>query len=319
MRLKEIPAEAYAREVLPLTFPLWAGRRSFDLYVAQTNEIARSSYGRRYYRTVGLFDGSTLVASFKRYERRLHYGAQPLRAIGFGAVFTPEQYRGRGYASVMLAAELDRARDAGYEMAFLFSDIRPEFYSTFGFRTLPSRDLTLQADELPAQRIGPTPLKAEDWPGVRDCFQAGERRRPFGFSRSQTVWDWIAMRIRHGSEHRAGHAFNLVLRRNRRIRAYVMGARAPERDAYDLDEYGFADEASAALIPALLRAAAGDLRRISGWVPPAELRDPLPGGRTRKRARSILMMAPLGVEGRALLERIATSSTGAFCWATDHI
>ena len=66
MRLLEIPAERYARDVLPLTAPLWAGRRTFDEYVAQTLELARSRYGRRHYRTIGLYDGKRLVASFKR-------------------------------------------------------------------------------------------------------------------------------------------------------------------------------------------------------------------------------------------------------------
>ncbi len=127
MRLRAMPARAYAGEVLPLTAPLWAGRRTFDQYVEQTLEIARSPYGRRYYRTIGLYEGNRCVASFKRYERRLRDGPRHLDAIGFGAVFTPNEYRGRGYASVMLAMALDRARGDGYELAYLFSDIRPEF------------------------------------------------------------------------------------------------------------------------------------------------------------------------------------------------
>jgi GNAT superfamily N-acetyltransferase len=319
MRLKEIPPELYARDVLPLTFPLWAGRRDFDVYVDQTLEIARGAYGRRYYRTVGLYDGKTLLASFKRYERELHDGDRRLRAIGFGAVYTPEPFRGRGYASVMMAAELDRARDAGYELAYLFSDIRPEFYKAFGFRALPSREWTLRADLLPVRRIHPAQLRSDDWSGVRRVFAACEANRPAGFTRGQSAWSWIGMRMRHGSELSAGQAFNLVLRQPRGIRAYVLGARAPERDAYVLDEYGFADGASAALIPALLRAAAGDLRRITGWLPPGDFRHLLPSGSARKRTRSIFMIAPLREEGRELLDRALARRGAEFCWATDHI
>jgi len=36
MKLRTISANAYARDVLPHTAALWAGRRSFDQYVAQT-------------------------------------------------------------------------------------------------------------------------------------------------------------------------------------------------------------------------------------------------------------------------------------------
>jgi predicted N-acetyltransferase YhbS len=316
---KEIAAETYAREILPLTAPLWAGRRSFAAYVEQTLEIARSGYGRRYYRTIGLYDGRTLVASFKRYERELHDGPRRLRALGFGAVYTKEEYRGRGYASVMLAMELDRARGEGYELAYLFSDIRPQFYIPLGFRELPSRDMTLRADALPAQRVNPAQLQSEDWPGIRRCFDACEERRAAGFLRNHADWGWIRMRIRHGSEHAAGNGFNLVLRRARGVRAYVLGARAPERDAYLLDEFGFADDASRAQIPALLRAAAGDLRRIAGWAPPQEFRDLLAGATARKRKRSILMVAPLRAGGRQLLDRIETPKSGELCWATDHI
>ncbi len=319
MHLREIAPEVYARDVLPLTFPLWAGRRSFDAYVEQTLETAESAYGRRRYRAMGLYDGEKLVASFKRYERTLRDAERQLRAIGFGAVFTPVEYRGRGCASVMLATQLDRARGEGYDVAYLFSDIRPQFYATFGFQALASRDMTLRADALPAQRVQPAQLAPGDWNGVRRCFESTEERRPAAFVRSPSVWGWIAMRVRHGSEHAVGHEFNLVIRRSRGVRAYVLGARAPERDAYVVDELGFADEGSAALIPALLRAAAGDLRRITGWVPPNVARALLPRVTARKRTRSILMMAPLSPAGRRLVERVSTPAAGEFCWATDHI
>ncbi len=319
MQLREIAPEVYARDVLPLTAPLWAGRRTFDVYAAQTLETARSGYGRRRYRTIGLFDGATLVASFKRYERSIRDGERELQAIGFGAVYTPAEFRGRGYASFMLAAELDAARSAGCAIAYLFSDIRPQFYTPFGFVELPSRDLTLRAAALPAQRVRPAQLAAGDWNGVRRCFASCERERYAGFARSQSVWGWITMRIKHGSEHSAGHAFNLVVRRGRGVRAYVLGARVPERDAYVVDEYGHAGEDSAALIPALLRAAAGDLRRIVGWLPPAGSRDLMPKGTTRKRKRSILMMVPLRPDGRRLVDRVLAERGGDFCWATEHI
>ncbi len=319
LRLKEILPEEYVRDVLPLTAPLWAGRREFDTYVAQTLELARGTYGRRYYRTIGLYDGTALVASFKRYERTLHHDGRRLRAIGFGAVFTPEELRGRGYASVMMAAELDRSRREGCELAYLFSDIRPQFYTTFGFRELPSRNMTLDADALSPQRIRPAQLQPEDWKGVRRCFESRERQRAAGFMRSAAVWGWIETRVRQCSEHLTGRACNLVVRQRRGVQAYVLGDRAPERDAYIVDEFGFADDAAALLVPGLLRAAAGDLRRITGWVPPAAMRALLPKGTTHKRKHSILMVAPLRAGGAALLDSLGSKAGGGFCWPTDHI
>jgi len=319
MRLRELSAQTYAREVLPQTAALWSGRRTFDAYVEQTLALATSAYGRRFYRTIGLYDGSTLVASFKRYERTLQDRGQRLRAFGFGAVFTPPEYRGRGYASILLAAALDAARADGYDVAFLFSDIRPQFYAELGFRALPSREFSLRADALPSGRLAPARVDSDDdWRAVRRCYEFSLRRGGIGFGRSATLWGWTRLRIAHGSEHRAGDVMNLLVRRGRVITAYVLGVRVPQRDTFVVDEYGFASESSAATIPALLRAAAGDLRRIAGWLPPAGARDLLPRLSVRRRGGAVLMMAPLQPRGAALIDRIASERL-EIGWATDHI
>jgi GNAT superfamily N-acetyltransferase len=316
VRLREIPPKVYAREVLPLTAPLWAGRRSFREYVERTLAIAESPFGRRHYRTIGLYDGKTLVASFKRYERTMHHGARRLASIGFGAVFTPEELRGRGYASIMLAAALDRARKDGYELAFLFSDIRPHFYATLGFRELASRRFSLRADALPSVRLDLAALNDEGWSGLRRVFEQWESRREVGFLRNSAVWGWIRMRMRH-AQLATGDPTNLVMRRRGRIVAYVCGVRAAQLDTYVLEEFAVADDASAAMVPALLRAAAGDLRRIAGWLPPRGARELIPKLPARKRTNAIFMIAPLGTEGTRLLH--AAASGDDFCWATDHV
>jgi len=319
VELRTISAPAYAREVLPFTAPLWAGRRSFDQYVAQTLELAAGAYGRRRYKTVGLYDGRRLVASFKRYERALRDASQLLSAVGFGAVFTQEELRGRGYASFMLASALDAARRDGHDVAYLYSDIRPQFYAAVGFRALPSRDLMLRADTLPSERLQVASLGRPDWAAVRRCFERTELRRRCAFVRDEAVWRWIETRVGHVAEHVAGHAANLTVRRGRSVRAYVLGVRVPERDAYVFDEFGFSDDASAAIVPALLRGAAGDLRRVIGWLPPDGARQTLPKGTTRKRKTATLMMAPLSGNGERLIDTLSGSSNADFAWATDHV
>jgi predicted GNAT family acetyltransferase len=319
VKLRTISAKAYARDVLPLTAALWAGRRSFEQYVAQTLELAASAYGRRSYRTVGLFDGRRLVASFKRFGRELRDESRRLNAIGFGAVFTPDELRGRGYASFMLASALDAARRDGYDVAYLFSDIRPHFYAALGFRELPSRRLGLHADALPSARLQVVSLDRADSAAVRRCFDRTELRRDAAFVRDEAMWRWIATRVGHGSEHSTGYATNFAVRRGRSIRAYVLGARVPERDAYVFDEFGFSDDAGAEIVPALLRAAAGDLRRVVGWLPPAGARQTLPKGTTHKRKGALLMMAPLCGDGERLIAALSRNSSADFTWATDHI
>ncbi|MGA8534984.1 MAG: GNAT family N-acetyltransferase [Candidatus Tumulicola sp.] len=314
-----VDADAYVREVLPQTAPLWAAGRDFETYVAHTLEIARSPYGRRHYRTIGLFDGERMVASFKRYDRFAHLGTQRLRAFGIGAVFTPPEHRGRGYAGVMLAMALDRARADGYDAAFLFSDIRPQFYELLGFVELPSREISLRADALPSARLAPEFPNERDWNALQRCYQLGERARSAGFVRTPLIWDYVRMRMRQNTEPGEGRETNLVLRHGRGVSAYVLGSRVPERDTYVVNELGFAGASAAGAIPALLRAAAGDLRRIVGWLPPSGARDTLPKGSPRKRRTAIFMAAPLSSRGNRLVRAFAASDSADPCWHADHI
>jgi hypothetical protein len=318
MNLRTIDFETYAAEVLPLTAELWAGERTRERYVEHTTQIARCGYGRRHYRTVGLYDGGQLLASFKRYERALRCGSERLRAAGIGAVFTPEAFRGRGYASAMLALELDRSLAEGLDFAFLFSDIRPQFYADLGFVALPSRSMTLRADTLPRARVEVARLEERDWIGVQRCFDLAERPRRWAFVRTPLVWQWLQLRMRQGSEHPESIETNLVVRRGRAIAAYVLGARAPQHDAFILDEFGFADAQAAALVPALLRSAAGDLRRVTGWLPPEASRDALPQAAIRKRTKALFMVAPLSAAAKRWVKAAASEKHDGV-WSSDHI
>ncbi len=319
LRLREIAADAYARLVLPLTAELWAGRRDFDTYVRQTRDIAHSGYGRRAYRTIGLFDGEHLLASCKTYERTVKDGRLRLRALGIGAVFTPVEQRGCGYASAMLAMLLDRCASDGHDLAFLYSDIRPAFYADLGFIELPSRSISFRADLLPKSRVEVDTLRDTDWAAIRSCYAAFERLTERGFTRPPLVWEWIRLRVRHDSEHTRGTPANLVIRDNGSVAAYVFGVRIPERDAYVFDEFGFADARWRELVAPLLRSAAGDLQRVAGWLPPAGARELIPRGSVRKRTDAILMMAPVSPHARRMAAAIAARRADDFAWSTDHI
>ena len=219
----------------------------------------------------------------------------------------------------MIAMALDRARTDGYDVAYLFSDIAPRFYAQLGFRELPSRQIVLRADALPADRlpmarlrraigaacaaasisasaIAPRDSCARPWSGSGSaCACATARSAGPGKRR---IW-WYA-----------GDAAS---------RAYVLGVRDAERDTYALAEFGFADATAALAIPALLRAAAGDLRRVAGWLPPNGARELLPRGSVRKRKSSVLMAAPLTAAGTRLIKSALAPRSADFCWTTDHI
>ena len=62
---------------------------------------------------------------------------------GIGAVITPADQRGRGYASALIEELLRRARDQGALLAGLFSEIGSEFYERLGFTGIPFDEVTI--------------------------------------------------------------------------------------------------------------------------------------------------------------------------------
>jgi GNAT superfamily N-acetyltransferase len=317
--LATLAPEEYVRDVLPHSQSLWAGQRSLAEYVQEFRATADSGWGRRRFRTVGLRVDGTLAASCKRYERVFRCGDRDYRAAGIGAVFTPDTLRGRGYATALLGAFLDAERAAGTDLAYLFSDIAPVFYARLGFVTLPSRTITLRADMLLTERVPIATLGAADVTAMQRLFIALEARRPLAFRRTPLDWEW--QRLRAASREQGGAPLTLGVRRGRSLAAYVTGRRIPAADAFVLDELAYANDEDARYVPPLLRAAAGDLRKIQGWLPPAPARRALPRGAVRTRSEGITMILPLSPAFRSAWRNAVADgdATADACWSTDHI
>lgn len=321
VQIETVPSEAYVRDVLPETFALWGDGRTFEQYVADFHSVARSPYARRRPFTAGLREAGRVVSSCKTYERELRAGETILRATGIGAVFTPPVHRGRGLASLMLGALLDSERDAGRDLAFLYSDIHPAFYEKLGFGAVPSRTLTLRADSLDGTPCGCEPLEAHDWPAVRRCFEALDRTRPWSLRRTPLVWEWMRARWEAPPEQ-GEQSVRLLVRRGRSVDAYVVGRRVLRKDAFVIDDLGFDGAAGRAALGPLLRASAGDLRRVTGWLPPDPVRGALPRGTVRARKGAILMWVPLSPLGkRWWIEHRDAMRAGRAdpTWSADHI
>jgi hypothetical protein len=307
--------------VLPETFEMWGDGRTFERYAADFVAVANSAYGKRRSFTVGLREDGELVSSCKNYDREIRWNDVSLRTTGIGAVFTPARLRGRGCAAAMLGALLDAERAAGRDVAFLYSDIHPLYYERLGFFAVPSRLFTLRADALDGSPAGARPIEAADWAAVRRCFDALERTRPWSFRRTPLVWDWMRKRwdapLQDGSQ-----PVRLGVRRGRTLVAYVVGRRALREDTFVVDDFAFDGEEGRAILPALLRAAAGDLRRVGGWLPPPPAREVLARGSVRARKNAILMFAPISPLGRAWWkenERAIRTARADCTWSSDHI
>lgn len=320
LRIVHLSSAAYVRDVLPHSAEMWAGERDFDAYAAEFTELSDSGFGRRRFRTLGLSIDGQLVTSCKRYQRELRCGDRTFRAAGLGAVFTPKVARGRGYATAFLGALLDDERAAGTDFVFLFSDIHPAFYERLGFVTLPSRAISLRADTLPHARIAARSLTDDDWPAVERCFSTLESTRAFALTRPPLVWEWLRLKAR--SRESAGVLVRLGIVRGRRLVAYVMGRRFAAADSFALDEFSAIDFDASAQLPSLIRNAAGDMRKITGWLPPDPARTHIPRGAVRTRKTGIAMIVPLSAGARAAWERSAAAVSGAAadpCWNADHV
>jgi hypothetical protein len=221
----------------------------------------------------------------------------------------------------MIGALLDAERAAGRDLVFLYSDIHPAFYERLGFIAVPSRSISLRASSLDGTPCGPEPLSPGDWAAVRRCFEAVDRLRPWSLRRTPLVWDW--MRARWDAAAAAGEQpVRLVVRRGRTIVAYVIGRRVMRKDAFVVDEAAFDGDAGRAVLAPLLRAGAGDLRRVTGWLPPEPVRGALPRGSVRARKGAILMWAPLSLVGRRFWATYAEemrNSRADSTWSADHI
>ena len=320
MQLTTIAAADYARDVLPHSSSVWGQGRSLDEYIEDFVAVAASAYGKRRFRTMGLRIDGSIVVSCKRYEREIRCGERVLRAVGIGAVFTPPELRGRGYATAMIGALLDSERTLGTDLVYLFSDIHPAFYERLGFIALPSRTISLRADTLPATRLAIAAVGDGDWTAIRRCFEALDSRRPISFKRTPLVWEWLrtAARVKRVD----GQRIALVVRNARNASAYVFGRRFPKLDAFALDEYGYTGDDGFDAVAPLIRSAAGDLRRVTGWLPPDVARPAIPRGAVKKRKNGITMIAPISQPARAAWRRHAAAILGDDadrCWSTDHI
>ncbi len=321
IRLEPIAPETYVRTVLPETYALWGAKRTFERYVDDFREMATSTYAKRRDFTIGIYEDGELAASCKTYDRELRWNHTSLRAVGIGAVFTPPPYRGRGYATAMLGALLDAEREAGRDVAFLFSDIHPEFYARLGFIALPSRLITLRAASLGDERVTAAPLETRDWPAIRRCFESLDLAQTWSLRRTPLVWDWMRRRW-NAPVPEGAQAVHLVVRRGRGIAAYALGRRVPKHDHFAIDDFGFDGDDGRAAIGPLLRAAAGDLRRVSGWLPPPIARAALPAGSSRARKEAIFMVAPLSATARAwwsATKDVTLANRADAVWDGDHV
>lgn len=136
------------RQVQAQSQSIWGDGLELEARIQNLFQLLNFKNGE-YLHFAGLVNESNeIVCSCKMYTLFLKCGSQILKTHGFGAVFTPEQYRKKGYAGQMIKTALDEAKQKGYQASLLFSDIGTSYYQKFGYKELPSFASEIAVDDI---------------------------------------------------------------------------------------------------------------------------------------------------------------------------
>ena len=295
-----IADDARLEEILDGTYPIWNEGLSRPAYSAWNRGQMRTEWGRRNLRRLALLNGDRLLASAKRYDFRAHVGGEPAAVLGIGAVFTPVDRRGHGYARALLEQMIEDAVARGCRYALLFSEIGPSYYAALGFHAIARTLCTLDVgriDRPPATFVRSG--TAADLPALADLSlrYAAEGRGfaldrtadliGFGFARRSLLAGLGTSGLRQTEFFVAEEGYQAA--------AYVFITRGPS--GIVLEECGDRDPTGArigAILQVLTaRTPAEPVLQMKGWLPPS-LRPPQATVIDGPAAAELMMIRPLG-------------------------
>jgi GNAT superfamily N-acetyltransferase len=147
--VKLVPAEGdVLAHILNQTHGIWSDRLSRAAYARYNAAQQLTPWGSRHLRRYALLDDQgRILSSAKRYDLRARLDGREVCVIGLGAVFTPADQRGHGYAREIIERLIEDAASGGAELALLFSEIEPAFYESMGFIPVPRHEHLVRARE----------------------------------------------------------------------------------------------------------------------------------------------------------------------------
>jgi GNAT superfamily N-acetyltransferase len=318
MRL--VPADGPLLDrILDNTYPLWNEGLTRDAYGKWNAAQLRTVWGRDHLHRFALVDGDgRLLASAKRYRLDLRVDGHERRVAGIGAVFTPPELRGRGYASQLIALLLQQEQREGAALAALFSEIGTTFYERLGFRVVPLDEVDVEVahkDGAPAMLVRAGDDR--DLPAVAAMHQTRVEPARFALRRdaSQIAYALAKKRLQAGlGPPGLKQTEFFVAEEGASAVAYVV--LSVSRGGWTLEEAGDRDPAAARLggmLQVLLAREPSQKRpRIRAWWPPVMAVPPQVTVTHRVPARDVLMM-------RALADvPIPTRAEEVFYWRSDY-
>lgn len=131
--------------ILDHTYSVWHEGLSRPAYGQWNAAQRRTRWGRaRLDRVALVADDGTLLSTAKHYRFDVRLRGVDGWMWGLGAVFTPPDLRGRGYAAQLIERLVEQARREGALIAALFSEIGAPYYERLGFRVVPFDEVTVE-------------------------------------------------------------------------------------------------------------------------------------------------------------------------------
>ncbi len=302
-------------EVLTESIELWGLGFALEDYLAYHDQLREHSWSTEHYEHLVLTDASgQVLSSCKLYRLKGSSNGRPLNIAQIGAVYTPVLMRGLGHAKTMLDMLMQRIKEQGFDLAILFSDIKPEFYNRLGFQQIISRDLLfdLAVPQKPRRQV------LESTTGVpRQVIELDRDREAgsFAISRDESYWNMLACKKNLYNEFQSGWITHEELHYCQDGSAYAWilwnGRRMQIKDLAFNNTYALADVFSALAAKHGLRL----LRTAFGWLPQSLDNLPIFAYKRRiERIISLLMVADLTGQNQHLLDE----NQPPHVWSLDY-
>jgi GNAT superfamily N-acetyltransferase len=143
-----VPAEgALLEHILDHTFQTWNEGLPRPAYSQWNRAQVKTPWARSHLqRYASIDEDGQLLATAKQYRFDVRVGDREGWMCGIGAVFTPPEQRGHGYASALIEELVARAQRDGALLASLFSEIGAPFYERLGFTGVPLDEVSVTVD-----------------------------------------------------------------------------------------------------------------------------------------------------------------------------
>jgi len=140
--------EALRDRIQDATHPIWNEGLARPAYGQWNGAQMLTAWGRdRLHRLALLDDTGRWVASMKRYRYATRLDGVTVEMAGIGAVFTPPELRGHGYAPQIVEAVIEEETARGTAIASLFSEIGRDYYRRCQFEVVPLDEVTLSVEQ----------------------------------------------------------------------------------------------------------------------------------------------------------------------------